>query len=328
MAKKRAVSGIQPSGTPHLGNYLGALKRFVDLQDDYECYFFLADLHTVTVPQDPDTLRRQILDTTALYLACGLDPKKVTLFRQSDISAHAELGWLLTTLTTMGELSRMTQFKDKSGKGELQGIGAGLLTYPSLMAADILLYEADVVPVGSDQKQHVELTRDLAGRFNHRFGGTLKEPEPLIPEVGARIMGLDDPSKKMSKSAPSEYNYISLTDDAETVTKKISKAVTDSGSDVTAGSDKPALTNLLTIYGLLGGKEVAEVESEYAGRGYGDFKSGLAKLINRTLQPIQERFAALTADQSTVEAVLADGADTARPVAEATLAKAKAAMGL
>lgn len=326
--KQRVLSGIQPSGFLHLGNYVGALRRFVELQDRYEGYFFLADLHAVTVPQDPVVLQSQITRTAATYLACGLDPAKAVVFRQSDIAAHAELGWLLTTLSSMGELSRMTQFKDKSGQGDWQGIGAGLLTYPSLMAADILLYQADLVPVGHDQKQHVELTRDLAERFNHRFGDTLKVPEPLIEDSGARIMGLDDPTRKMSKSAASGYNYIALTDDAETVKKKLAKAVTDSGAEVTAGDDKPAVTNLLTLYSLLSGSPVSELESRYAGKGYGDFKADLADVIIATLQPIQTQLAEYENDSAELDRALTAGADRARPVAEATLAKAKAAMGL
>lgn len=328
MANKRVLSGIQPSGVVHLGNYLGALKAHVELPDSYDCYFFLADLHAITVPQEPAALRQQILGTAAAYLACGLDPKRAVLFRQSDIAAHAELGWLLTTLSTMGELSRMTQFKDKSGKSAQDSIGVGLFTYPSLMAADILLYRADLVPVGEDQKQHVELTRDLAERFNHRFGDVLKVPEPMIGEEGARIMGLDDPTKKMSKSAASEYNYLTLTDPPDVIKKKIAKAVTDSGDDIKHGADKPAVTNLLTIFSLVSGRTVAELENEFAGAGYAKFKVALADAIVEHLKPIQARYAELTADPGQVDQVLADGADKARPVAEQTLAAAKAAMGL
>lgn len=307
---------------------MGALKRFIELQDEYDAYYFLADLHAVTVPQDPEQLRAQVRHVAASYVACGLDPTQATLFRQSDVSAHAELGWLLTTLTSMGELGRMTQFKDKSGKSSEESIGAGLFTYPSLMAADILLYQADVVPVGDDQKQHVELTRDLAERFNHRFGETFKVPEPLIPKAGARIMGLDDPTKKMSKSASSEHNYIALTDDADKIRNKIKKAVTDSGSEITVSEDKPALRNLLTIYSLLTDQSVEEIAADYAGKGYGDFKQDLAEVVVEALTPIKQRHDELINDPVELDRILADGGDKARAIADSTLDAAKAAMGL
>lgn len=328
MAKKRALSGIQTSGNLHIGNYIGALKRFVAMQDEYESYYFLADLHAITVPQDPEELRRQIRGVAEVYLASGLDPEKAVIFRQSDVPAHAELGWMLTTISTMGELSRMTQFKDKAGTSAQDGTGAGLFAYPSLMAADILLYQPDVVPVGDDQKQHVELTRNLAGRFNQRFGNVFTVPKPLIAKQAARIMGLDDPSKKMSKSAPSELNYISLNDSSDTVRKKVRKAVTDSGDDIKAGADKPAVTNLLTIFSEISDRPVGELEKAYAGKGYGDFKNDLGEALVAFLEPIQKKLAEYERDPAEVDAILARGAEKARPIAERTLAQAKQAMGL
>lgn len=328
MASPRLVSGIQTSGQLHLGNYLGALKRFVQLQDDHEAYFFLADLHSVTVPQEPAALRNQINHVAAAYLACGVDPRKAALFRQSDISAHAELGWLLTTLTNMGELRRMTQFKDKSADAQGDQVGVGLFTYPSLMAADILLYEAAEVPVGDDQVQHIELTRDLAQRFNNRFGETFVIPQAKLSEQAVRIKGLDDPTKKMSKSAASEYNYIGLGDDADTISKKIKKAVTDSGSEVQAADNGPAIQNLLNIQAALADRGVDELASEVAGTSYGDFKQTLADVVIETLKPIREKLEHYQDDPTAVESALADGAEKARPVADATLAKAKSAMGL
>jgi tryptophanyl-tRNA synthetase len=326
--RKRVLSGIQATGSLHLGNYIGALRQFIELQDEYDCHFFIADLHAITLPQDPKALRQQIRTTVNLYLACGLDPDKVTLFRQSDIAAHAELGWLLNTIATMGELKRMTQFKDKAGGKAEASVGVGLFDYPVLMAADILLYQPELVPVGEDQKQHIELARDLAERFNHRFGKTFRVPKPMIPKLGARVMGLDDASKKMSKSAPSESNRIGLTDPEDVIRKKISRAVTDSGSEIKAGPGKPALTNLLTIMSALTGKSVAGLEKEFAGIGYGEFKTTLADTVVAALKPIQQTFAELEQRPDFVDEVLSRGAEKARPSAERTLDAAKAAMGL
>ena len=311
---ERLFSGIQPSGNLHLGNYLGAIKQWLPLQDQYEAIFCVVDMHAITVPQDPAELRRKTLEIAKIYLAAGIDPKKSTLFVQSHVSAHAELGWILNTITTMGELGRMTQYKDKAQKNGEANSAVGLFDYPVLMAADILLYDTGVVPVGEDQKQHVELTRDLAERFNSRFGETFVVPEPLIQREGARIMGLDDPTKKMSKSAASEYNYIALADDAETIRRKIKKAVTDSGSEIVYADDKPALMNLINIYTLLSGKKVDEVEAIYVGRGYGDFKADLAEVVVDFLIPFQERLAAISDDE--VLAVLRTGAEKARTIAE------------
>ncbi len=328
MSKQRALSGIQTSGTLHLGNYLGALRRFVDLQDKYDAYYFLADLHSITVPQAPENLRKNIISVAATYLGCGLDPQRATLFRQSDVAAHAELGWILTTLTTMGELRRMTQFKDKSGTAKEESVGVGLFTYPSLMAADIVLYQPDVVPVGADQKQHVELTRDLAERFNNRFGETFIVPQPLIAEEGARIMGLDDPTKKMSKSAASEYNFISLTDSNDEISKKIRKAVTDSGETIELSDEKPAIKNLLTIYALLQDRTPADVAEEYASRGYGDFKKALADVVIEALTPIRERITGLISAPDEVNQILKTGAERAEAQATQTLLSVKQKMGL
>lgn len=315
---ERLFSGIQPSGNLHLGNYLGAIKQWLPLQDQYEAIFCVVDMHAITVPQDPAELRKKTIEIAKIYLASGIDPKQSTLFVQSHVPAHAELGWILNTIATMGELGRMTQFKDKVQKGNVDNSGVGLFDYPVLMAADILLYDTATVPVGEDQKQHVELTRDLAQRFNSRFGETFVVPEPLIQREGARIMGLDDPTKKMSKSAASEYNYIALSDDADTIRKKIKKAVTDSGSEIVYADDKPALKNLINIYTLLSGKKVDEVEAMYVGRGYGDFKADLAEVVVNFLVPFQTRLAAISDDE--VLAVLRAGAEKARAIAEKKVA--------
>lgn len=328
MTKLRVVSGIRTSGELHLGNYLGALQQFIALQDQHDCYFFLADLHGLTTAQDAGKLRKDIRHAAAVYLACGLDPEKVSFFRQSDISAHAELGWILTTQATMGEFSRMTQFKEKAADRSGDSVGVGLFTYPALMAADILLYRPDVVPVGDDQKQHVEITRDLAIRFNHRFGETLKVPEPLIKKEGARIKGLDDAGKKMSKSAASAANYIALLDSPDVIRKKILRAVTDSGSEVKSGPKKPALSNLLNIYSLLTGTSVPQLEDNYRGKGYGDFKNDLADVVVTYLEPIGRRLRELERHPAETDRILKKGAEKAAPVAEQTLAAAQSAVGL
>ncbi len=323
---QRLFSGIQPSGNLHLGNYLGAIKQWVELQDKYEAIFCVVDLHAITVPQDPAELRKKVIEAAKMYLAAGIDPKKSTIFIQSHVPAHTELGWILNTIATMGELGRMTQYKDKvsrenlgnrataAGEYNKELTGVGLFDYPVLMAADILLYDTVVVPVGDDQKQHVELTRDLAERFNSRFGETFVVPEPLITKEGARIMGLDDPSKKMSKSAASEYNYIALTDDAETVRRKIKKAVTDSGSEIVYSVEKPALKNLINIYTLLSGKSISEIETMYVGKGYGDFKNDLAEVVVNFLTPFQERVKNISDEEAL--AILRAGATKARELAE------------
>lgn len=325
MNKQRIFSGVQPSGNLHIGNYLGAIKNWVALQNEYESIFCVVDLHAVTVPQDPEMLRKKTLEIAKIYLAAGIDPTKATIFVQSQVAQHAELMWLLNTLAKMSELDKMTQFKDKSQKEGREGAAVGLYDYPVLMAADILLYDTQIVPVGEDQKQHVELARDLAKRFNQKFGETFIVPEVHIKKEGMRIMGLDDPTKKMSKSAASEYNYIALMDDAETIRKKIKKAVTDSGSEIVYQDDKPALKNLLNIYASFSGKSVKEIEALFAGKGYGQFKTELAEVIIAALEPFQKRFAELS-DEKVLE-ILKDGAQKAGQLAETKMRLVKEKMG-
>lgn len=312
--KPRLVSAITASGSLHIGNYLGAVKQFAQMQDDYEAYVFVADLHAITVPQDPVALRAKTFEIIKIYMAAGLDPSKVTLFAQSHMPQHTELAWILNTVARMGDMEKMTQFKDKSQKEGAERSSVALFDYPVLMAADILLYDAAVVPVGEDQVQHLELTRTLARRFNERFGETFAIPEAKVQKEGARIMALDDPTKKMSKSAASAYNYIALTDDAETVTKKIKKAVTDSGSEIVYTDDKPAIKNLINIYSLVGGITPDEVVAKYQGQGYGAFKAGLIAVVVGFLVPFQERFASIS-DEDVLE-VLRRGREKAEVIAE------------
>ncbi|SEG38717.1 tryptophan--tRNA ligase [Paenibacillus sp. UNC499MF] len=322
---KHVLSGIQPSGQLTLGNYIGALRNFVKLQNEHSCYFMIVDLHAITVPQDPAALKEQTESVAALYLACGIDSAKASVFLQSSVKEHAELGWLLTTLTYIGELERMTQFKDKSAGKE--SVGAGLFTYPSLMAADILLYKADLVPVGDDQKQHLELTRDLAARFNHRYGDTFTIPEPYIPEVGARIMSLDDASKKMSKSNPNPGSYIAMLDEPSVIRKKLSRAVTDSGREVKFDpKNKPEVSNLLGIYSQCSDMTVAEVEAKYEGQGYGAFKKDLAEVVVETLEPIQKRYREIR-ESGELYDVLRKGAAEASELAGETVKQVKERMG-
>lgn len=317
MTKKRIFSGAQPTGELHIGNYLGALKNWVALQDEYEAFYCIVNLHAITLPQDPQLLRQKTLDLARIYLAAGVDPEKSTIFVQSDVHEHAELTWVLSCVARMGELERMTQFKDKSAKGGRERAGVGLFTYPVLMAADILLYQTDLVPIGKDQKQHLELTRDLAERFNRDFGETFKIPDGYIPPVGASIKSLQDPAKKMSKSDENANGSIFLLDDADTITKKIRRAVTDSGSEITFDESRPAITNLLTVYHLLTGKsEEASVE-HFAGRGYGDFKNELAEVVIEFLRPFQQRFSEI--DDGALRSILQTGAEKARVVAKATV---------
>ncbi|HAA65127.1 MAG TPA: tryptophan--tRNA ligase, partial [Thermoanaerobacter sp.] len=313
---KKVFSGVQPSGDIHIGNYLGAMRQFVALQDDYECFFCAVDLHALTVPQDPKVLKEKTIELAALYLAIGLDPKKVTIFIQSHVPAHAELAWLLQCITYFGELSRMTQFKDKS-KGK-ESVSVGLFTYPDLMAADILLYNTHYVPVGEDQKQHLELTRDIAQRFNNRFGETFVVPEPMILKLGARIMSLTDPTKKMSKSDSDPNNRINLLDEPSSIKKKIMKAVTDSESEIRLDWDnKPGVSNLLTIYSLFTGMEIEEVINKFNGQGYGTLKKELAEVVIDKLTVIQKNYKDLSRDY--VLKVLKEGAERAQAVAEKTL---------
>jgi tryptophanyl-tRNA synthetase len=319
MTRKRVFSGIQPTGSPHLGNYFGAIRNWVRLQDEHEAFFCVVNLHSLTLPWDPDELSRSTLEMAAGLFACGIDPDRAILFRQSDVHQHTELAWVLTCIARMGELRRMVQFKEKS-RGDIDTVGAGLLTYPVLQAADVLLYQAQGVPVGEDQRQHIELMRDLAVRFNSRYAETFTLPEAWIPTEGARIMALDAPGDKMSKSSRRPHSWILLVDPPETVAKKVRSAVTDSGRDVRAGQDKPALTNLLTIFSLFEGASVAELEARYEGAGYARFKSDLADTVIRGLAPIRQRYAELMDDRAETEKLLAVGAERAAEVAERTMA--------
>jgi tryptophanyl-tRNA synthetase len=323
--KKRIFSGAQPTGSLHIGNYLGALKNWVALQDQYESFFCIVNLHAVTLPQNPDVLRQKTLDLARIYLASGVNPEKSTIFIQSDVSEHAELTWILSCVARMGELERMTQFKDK-GKGNSERAGVGLFTYPVLMAADILLYQTDLVPVGQDQKQHLELTRDLATRFNRDFGETFVVPEPFIPPVGANILSLQEPTKKMSKSDENANGAIFLLDDADTITKKFKKAVTDSGTEITFDETRPAIKNLLTIYQLMTGKTAEECEANFAGKGYGHFKTETAEAVIEFLKPFQQRVKDYTDDD--LKEILKTGAEKARTIARKTLKEVNAKLGI
>ena len=309
--RKRVFSGIQPSGVSHIGNYLGAIRNWVTQQELYDNIFCIVDLHAITLPTTRDGLRANTLTMANTLLAAGVDPEKSILFVQSAVREHSECSWVLQSVTQFGELRRMTQFKDKTG-GQEEGVSAALFTYPALQAADILLYDTDLVPVGEDQKQHIEITRDIATRFNTRYGETFVLPKPDIKAEGARVMSLDDASKKMSKSSANAASYIALTDDLATITKKIKRATTDSSGEVRAGSDKPEMTNLLTIFSLFSGQQVAELERRYEGKGYGAFKADLAETIVTAIEPIRKRFAELDANPDYALEMLRAGADKAR----------------
>ncbi len=327
--KKRTFSGIKPTGDPHLGNYLGAMKRWADEQDRFDNIYCVVDLHGMTEPYDPPELRKYTRGMFASLLAVGLDHEKSILFVQSHVTAHAELCWILNCVTPMGWLERMTQFKDKSQKqGDRERISTGLFDYPVLMAADIVLYDAQVVPVGEDQKQHVELCRDVAQRFNRLFGETLVVPEPLIQEEGARIMALDDPTAKMSKSDDAPNRSIFLIDEPDVIRRKISRATTDSSREIRFDPSRPGIYNLLTIYRLLSGEEPATIEARYEGKGYGELKRDLAELVVEKLAPIRERYTELMADPDQLDALMARGADRARAIADPVLARVKRAVGL
>lgn len=327
-AKKPVIlSGIQPSGHLALGNYVGALKNWVALQGQYDCIFLVVDLHALTVRQVPAELRNRCLSFVAQYIACGIDPEQSTIVIQSHVPEHAELAWVLNTITYMGELSRMTQFKDKSARHE-ENVNAGLFTYPVLMAADILLYQANLVPVGADQKQHLELTRDLAHRFNQRYSDTFVMPEPYIPKVGARIMSLQDPETKMSKSDENPDNYIAVLDPPDVIRRKIKRAVTDSGTEIRYDESRPGIANLLTIHAALTGKPMPEVEAHFAGKGYGDLKGELCEVVVATLEPVQKEYQRIMADKGYLEQVLARGAERARGRARKTLSKVYRKVGL
>ena len=319
--KKRILSGIQPSGDLTLGSYLGAIKNWAALADEYDCYYMLADMHTITVRQVPADLRRRTLTQLAAYIACGLDPEKNVLFVQSHVPAHAQLGWVLDCYTMFGELSRMTQFKDKSAKNA-DNINAGLFTYPALMAADILLYQADLVPVGGDQKQHVEICRDIATRFNGIYGDVFKLPEPYIPKVGARVMSLTSPENKMSKSDKDQNGCVYMLERPEDIMRKFKKAVTDSEACVRYDpAAKPGVSNLMQIYAVTTGKSFEEIEREFAGHGYGDFKAAVGESVVELLRPIQEETARILADKAYLQGVYRAGAEKAARVANRTLGK-------
>ncbi len=315
------LSGIQPSGDLHLGNYLGAMKNWIGLADEFDCFYFMADMHTITVRQTPADLRRRTLEQMAQYIACGLDPEKNVLFVQSHVHQHAELGWVLNCYTMFGELSRMTQFKDKSAKNA-ENINGGLFTYPALMAADILLYQADLVPVGHDQKQHCELTRDIAQRFNGIYGDVFKVPEPYIPKTGARIMSLNAPESKMSKSMPE--GCVFLMEKPEDIQRKFKRAITDSDTENCVRFDlenKPGVSNLMSIYSAVTGRTYEQIESEFSGLGYGAFKPAVGEAVIETLRPIREEATRLLADKAYLENVCRSGAEKASYVAEKTLRK-------
>jgi tryptophanyl-tRNA synthetase len=328
-SRKTVFSGIQPTGSAHLGNLLGAVVNWVHLQEEHKCYFCIVDLHSMTMDWDPQTLRHETVAKGAELLASGIDPSKSVLFVQSHVSAHSELAWILMCVARMGELRRMVQFKEKS-KGETESVGVGLFTYPVLQAADVLLYQADGVPVGEDQRQHVELMRDLAQRFNSNFGVTFTLPEAWIPPAGARIMALDDPTQKMSKSEADTRpgSVLRLVDSPEAITRKVRSAVTDSGRDILAREEKPAIKNLLTIYSAVSGTPIPELEKRFAGSGYGDFKSSLAEAVVARLEPIRLRYEELMADPGETERILAAGAAKATEAARPTMDRVRERVGL
>ncbi|MBO7209295.1 MAG: tryptophan--tRNA ligase [Clostridia bacterium] len=318
--KKRILSGIQSSGLLTLGNYIGALRNWGTLQDDYDCFYCVADLHSITVRQDPAQFRKRAMEIFTIYLASGIDPEKSTLFFQSHVSAHAELNWILNCYTYMGELQRMTQFKDKSAK-HADNINSGLFTYPVLMAADILLYQADLVPVGHDQLQHLEITRDIVNRFNNIYGDVFTMPEPYIGKVGARIMSLAEPTSKMSKSDPNPNGYIAILDDRDTIIRKFKKAVTDSDGEIAYKEGKDGINNLLSIYSAITNKTIDEAVLEFQGKGYGEFKLAVAETVADTLAPLQDRFNKLSQDKAYLKSVYEKGAEKAAHTAYKTLRK-------
>jgi tryptophanyl-tRNA synthetase len=324
----RIFSGIQPTGRKHLGNYIGAIRQYVEGQDRGDpAIYCIVDLHAITVPYEPSALRSSVLDTTAMLLAAGLDPSRCILFRQGDVHEHTELTWLLTSVTAHGELNRMTQFKEKSAK-QRELVSAGLFFYPVLMAADVLAYRAHEVPVGEDQRQHIELMRNVAIRFNERFGETFVVPEGRIPEIGARIMDLQSPEDKMSTTAPSEQGTLLVLDDEKTIVKKIKSAVTDSGSEVRAAPDKPGISNLIEILAVIRGVDHATIEREFEGQQYGAFKQAVADAVVDFLRPTRERYEEIRPDEAAIEATLAEGAERARALASDTLRDVRQAMGV
>ncbi|MBD3246077.1 MAG: tryptophan--tRNA ligase [Candidatus Omnitrophica bacterium] len=327
MRKKTIFSGIQPSGNMHVGNYLGAVRQWVQLQEEYECLFCVVDLHSITVPQDPEKLRSHSRELAALLLACGIDEKRSTLFVQSHIPAHSELAWIFNCVAPLGWLKRMTQFKEKSIQQQ-SSASAGLFVYPALMAADILLYGTDLVPVGEDQKQHIEFTRDLAQKFNVTYGELFKLPEPLIPKLGARIMSLDDPNRKMDKSADNPQRAIYLLDSPDAIRTKISRATTDSHREIRFDPQRPGVNNLLVLYQLFTGRETQEIEERFLGKGYRELKQDLADAVIAGLAPIQEKYRTLTEEPGYLEKILARNAQKVAPVAESVVKEVKRRMGL
>ena len=326
MAKKKVLSCIQPSGMLTLGNYLGALKNWLNMQEEFDCTFAVADLHAITVRQEPAKLRQQIYSTYALMLALGLDPDKSTLFIQSHVPAHSQLSWLLSCYTQFGEMSRMTQFKDKSAK-HADNVNVGLFSYPVLMAADILLYKPDFVPVGADQKQHLEIARDIAERFNGIYGDVFTVPDPYIAKVGARVMSLQDPTKKMSKSDENLNSWVAILDDPDAIMRKFKRAVTDSEARVCIGEEKYGINNLIGIYSAVTGKTAEQITAEFEGKGYGDFKMAVGEAVVEELRPIRERYDAIIKDKAALEALYREGAEKANYVARKTLSKAMKKVG-
>jgi tryptophanyl-tRNA synthetase len=324
----RILSGVQPTGNTHLGNYVGAFRQWVEQQYEFDAYYCVVDLHAITLPYEAAELADRTLEMAAILLACGLDPEVCTLFVQSHVPEHTELAWLLNHIATVGELRRMTQFKARAAEGGEGALPVGYFNYPVLQAADILIYQADRVPVGEDQRQHLELTRDVAERFNARFGQTFTVPQAYIPKVGGRVMDLQHPDQKMSKSIPSPAGRIDVLDPPEAIRKKVRSAVTDSGREVVARPDKPAISNLLELYSVATGKAVSELEEAYAGRGYGDLKADLAEALVAFLQPVRERYHRLRADEERLAGILETGATKAQAVARENLALAKDRMGL
>lgn len=325
--KKIILSGIQPTGIFTLGNYIGAVKNWGRMQDNYDCAYFIADLHSLTVRQEPSNLRKRRYEAIALLLACGIDPKKSLVFIQSQVHTHTELSWILSGIAQFGDLSRMTQFKDKAAR-HADNINAALFTYPVLMAADILLYQADMVPVGVDQKQHLEFTRDIAERFNNLYGQTFKVPEPYIPAAGAKVMSLQDPLKKMSKSDENANAFISILDEPDVIISKFRRAVTDSEKEIVFREGKDGINNLITIYSVTTGKSTAETEAEFEGRGYGDFKLAVGETVADALRPIRENYKRYSADKAYLDEVAQNGAQTALSVSLRTLNRAKKRVGL
>ncbi|NJL54792.1 tryptophan--tRNA ligase [bacterium] len=327
--RRRVLSGIQPSGSLTIGNYLGALRQWVDEQESYDCFFCVVDLHAITVPQEPAALRNKTREVAALYIAAGIDPEKATIFVQSHVTMHTELAWILTCLSPLGWLQRMTQFKDKAAKQQQDSVGTGLLTYPALMAADILLYQANAVPVGDDQRQHLEYTRDLAQRFNHLYGETFTIPDAMIPKSGARVMGLDEPTSKMSKSEGGENHAIYLLDEPARARKKVMRAVTDNFGEIRFSdqAERAGVSNLLTIYQALTGEGQQAIEAHFAGQGYGTLKKAVAEAVVSQLEPLQTRYREIMSEPGYLDQVLSNGAERAANVASVTLASVKDRVG-